>query len=35
MLAAQLCLDRIVEKCVKTQTNVDTSSKEPYPTGTD
>ena len=31
MSAVQLCLDRIAEKCVETQTNVDTSSKEPYP----
>ena len=31
MLAVQLCLERIAEKCVETQTNVDTSSKEPYP----
>ena len=31
MLAAQLCLERIAEKCVETQTHVDTSSKKPYP----
>ena len=31
MLAVQLCLERIAEKCVETQTNVNTSSKEPYP----